>query len=64
VSGETIKMAPLVIEEIMQWIQHIVESDVLWLYGSAGVGKSAIARTIAGMCAKLGLLVASFFFCI
>jgi len=47
----------------MQWIQDVVESeDVLWLYGSAGAGKSAIAQTIAEMCAKLGLLVASFFF--
>ncbi|KAF8805707.1 hypothetical protein BYT27DRAFT_7103972, partial [Phlegmacium glaucopus] len=30
--------------------------------GSAGAGKSAIVQTIAEMCAKLGLLVASFFF--
>ena len=36
--------------------------DVLWLYGPAGAGKSAIAQTIAEMCAELGLLVASFFF--
>ncbi|KAF8809778.1 hypothetical protein BYT27DRAFT_7135942 [Phlegmacium glaucopus] len=47
----------------MQWIQDVKESeDVLWLYGSAGAGKSAIVQTIAQMCAKLGLLVASFFF--
>ena len=47
----------------MQWIQAIEESeDVLWLYGSAGAGKSAIAQTIAEMCAELGLIVASFFF--
>jgi NACHT domain len=47
----------------MEWIQAIEESeDVLWLYGSAGAGKSAIAQTIAEMCAKLGLIVASFFF--
>ncbi|KAF8815005.1 hypothetical protein BYT27DRAFT_7238561 [Phlegmacium glaucopus] len=52
-----------VLAEIMQWIQHIEESeDVLWLYGSAGAGKSAIVQTIADMCAKLDLLVASFFF--
>ena len=47
----------------MHWIQAIEESEtILWLYGSAGAGKSAIAQTIAEMCAELGLLVASFFF--
>ncbi|KAF8815723.1 hypothetical protein BYT27DRAFT_7192458 [Phlegmacium glaucopus] len=52
-----------VLAEIMQWIQDVEESEhVLWLYGSAGAGKSAIAQTIAEMCAKWGLLVASFFF--
>ncbi|KAF8809769.1 hypothetical protein BYT27DRAFT_7232197 [Phlegmacium glaucopus] len=52
-----------VLAEIMKWIQIIEESgDVLWLYGSAGAGKSAIAQTIAEICAELGLLVASFFF--
>ncbi|KAF8811733.1 hypothetical protein BYT27DRAFT_7221352 [Phlegmacium glaucopus] len=35
---------------------------VLQLYGSAGAGKSPIVQTIAEMCAKVGLLVASFFF--
>ncbi|KAF8810394.1 hypothetical protein BYT27DRAFT_7186617 [Phlegmacium glaucopus] len=52
-----------VLAEIMQWIQDIEESErILWLYGSAGAGKSAIAQTIAEMCAILDLLVASFFF--
>ena len=52
-----------VLAEIMKWIQVIEDSKhVLWLYGSVGVGKSAIAQTIAEMCAELGLLVASFFF--
>ena len=52
-----------VLADIMQWIEAIEESeDVLWLYGPAGAGKSAIAQTIAEMCAKQGLLVASFFF--
>ncbi|KAF8809740.1 hypothetical protein BYT27DRAFT_7337130 [Phlegmacium glaucopus] len=53
-----------VIEEIMQWIRDVDSEDVLWLYGSAGTGKSALAQTIAEMCAdpELGLLVASFFF--
>ena len=52
-----------VLAEIMQWIKSIEGSeDILWLYGPAGAGKSAIAQTIAEMCAKLGLIVASFFF--
>ena len=47
----------------MHWIQAIeISETVLWLYGSAGAGKSAIAQTIAEMCAELGLLVTSFFF--
>ena len=47
----------------MAWIQIIEDSErVLWLYGSVGVGKSAIAQTIAEMCDELGLLVAAFFF--
>ncbi|KAF8815033.1 hypothetical protein BYT27DRAFT_7201133 [Phlegmacium glaucopus] len=57
------KTRKAVLAEIMQWIQGIEESgDVLWLSGSAGAGKSAIVQTIAEMCAKLGLLIASFFF--
>ena len=47
----------------MRWVQDLTQSkDVLWLYGPAGAGKSAIAQTIAELCANLGLLVASFFF--
>ena len=48
----------------MQWIlEAIKESEnVLWLYGSAGAGKSAIAQSIAEKCAELNLLIASFFF--
>ena len=52
-----------VLAEIMAWIEATEESeDVLWLYGSAGAGKTAIAQTIAEKCAKLKLLIASFFF--
>ena len=35
---------------------------VLWLYGAAGAGKSAIAHTLAEICETCGWLVASFFF--
>ena len=33
----------------------------MWLFGPAGAGKSAIAQTIAEMCHRLGILMASFF---
>ena len=35
---------------------------ILWLYGAAGAGKSAIAHTLAEICENHGWLVASFFF--
>ncbi|KAJ7117025.1 hypothetical protein C8R44DRAFT_925889 [Mycena epipterygia] len=38
------------------------ESTILWLHGSAGMGKSAIAQMFAGECHKQGQLGASFFF--
>lgn len=38
------------------------EFRAFWLYGSAGVGKSAIMQTIAELCHAKGLLLASFFF--
>lgn len=34
----------------------------MWLYGSAGAGKSAIAQSIAELCAAQGILLDSFFF--
>ncbi|KAJ7268634.1 hypothetical protein C8J57DRAFT_1469225 [Mycena rebaudengoi] len=37
-------------------------SPLLWLYGSAGAGKSAIAQEFAGRCHKDGQLGGSFFF--
>ena len=38
------------------------DAFILWLYGPAGAGKTAIARTVAEICAKHGLLLASFLF--
>ena len=35
---------------------------ILWLYGPAGAGKSAIAQTIAELLDEAGLLAAAFFF--
>jgi len=53
-----------VLKRLMDWIFGIVdtESAILWLYGDAGAGKSAIAQTLAEICAREGLLLASFFF--
>ncbi|KAF7372976.1 putative nwd2 protein [Mycena sanguinolenta] len=38
------------------------ETTVLWLYGPAGVGKSAIMQTLAGQLKDAGVLGGSFFF--
>ncbi|KDR74699.1 hypothetical protein GALMADRAFT_1334057, partial [Galerina marginata CBS 339.88] len=55
-----------VLNKIMDWI-HGADPEtpnalIMWLYGPAGSGKSAIARSIAELCAKEGILVASYFF--
>ena len=52
-----------VLEKIMDWVKD--ENKValmLWLYGPAGAGKSAIAQTIAELLEEAGLLAAAFFF--
>ncbi|KDR70131.1 hypothetical protein GALMADRAFT_144814 [Galerina marginata CBS 339.88] len=48
----------------MDWIVGKIgwERYIMWLYGPAGAGKSAIAQTIAELCRALGILLASFFF--
>jgi len=38
------------------------DSFIMWLYGAAGAGKTAIAQTIAELCEEYKLLLASFFF--
>ena len=54
-------------ERILQRILNWVESDpsserILWLSGSPGTGKSAIAQTISERCKQNGRLAATFFF--
>ncbi|KAJ7676917.1 hypothetical protein DFH06DRAFT_1317520 [Mycena polygramma] len=45
------------------WAQQDSPHDsLLWLYGSAGMGKSSIAQTFAANCQERGVLGASFFF--
>jgi hypothetical protein len=38
-------------DDIMKWLDDVDDPElVLWMYGSAGVGKSAIAQAIATLC--------------
>jgi len=48
----------------MDWVRNKIDTDafIMWLYGAAGAGKSAIAQTIAELCEEHKLLLASFFF--
>lgn len=50
----------------MDWIRGLdpetQDALIMWLYGPAGSGKSAIARSIAELCYVAGILVASYFF--
>jgi hypothetical protein len=50
--------------EIMKWIkwEEGLDAFIMWVYGPAGAGKSAIAQTIAEMCEDEMILLASFFF--
>jgi hypothetical protein len=53
-----------ILTEIMKWIkwEGDLDSFIMWVYGPAGAGKSAIAQTIAEMCEEEMILLASFFF--
>ncbi|KAJ7501139.1 hypothetical protein B0H11DRAFT_2224968 [Mycena galericulata] len=52
-----------VLSKLHAWsLNTSTESQLLWLHGSAGMGKSAIAQMFAGECANQGRLGASFFF--
>jgi len=52
-----------VLEKIMDWVKNADKvALILWLYGPAGAGKSAIAQTIAELLEEAGLLAAAFFF--
>ncbi|KAF8958891.1 hypothetical protein BDZ97DRAFT_1434275 [Flammula alnicola] len=53
-----------VLERIMNWIlgKEDLDALILWLYGPAGAGKSAIAQSIAELCDAANILLATFFF--
>jgi len=48
----------------MKWIkwEEGLDPFIVWVYGPAGAGKSAIAQTIAEMCEEEMIILASFFF--
>jgi NACHT domain len=46
----------------MEWVDESEDDFILWLFGPAGAGKSAIAKRIAELAAERGLLIATFFF--
>ncbi|KAJ7133778.1 hypothetical protein C8R46DRAFT_1015167 [Mycena filopes] len=50
-------------DDLLTWSQDDCSAaTVLWLHGSAGMGKSAIAQDFASRCQEAGILGASFFF--
>ncbi|ESK86804.1 nwd2 [Moniliophthora roreri MCA 2997] len=50
-------------DDILQWCRDpLNDANVFWVHGPAGVGKSAIAQTIAELVEGEGLLASSFFF--
>ena len=53
-----------ILAKIMDWIRREIDTDtfIMWLYGAAGAGKTAIAQTIAELCEEHKFLLASFFF--
>ncbi|CAA7266831.1 unnamed protein product [Cyclocybe aegerita] len=52
-----------ILEILLEWARSDTSTSFLqWLYGSAGAGKSAIAQTLAELCASENLLIGDFFF--
>ncbi|KAJ7230281.1 hypothetical protein GGX14DRAFT_582732, partial [Mycena pura] len=50
------------LSDLMKWATDPNAKPVLWLCGTAGAGKSAIAQEFASKCSTQGRLGASFFF--
>lgn len=52
------------IKEIIEWTAGEIEEggNLLWVYGPAGAGKTAIAQTIGQLTEEAGLFIAGFFF--
>ncbi|KAF8194546.1 hypothetical protein BJ912DRAFT_1141413 [Pholiota molesta] len=70
--GDTPKCHPhtrvAIRSEIMEWISAWISAPdarrkfIIWMYGPAGSGKTAIGQSIAEECKRRGLHAASFFF--
>ncbi|KAK1229593.1 hypothetical protein PQX77_007337 [Marasmius sp. AFHP31] len=53
----------VLIDELVHWIEdHSKKHRACWVYGGAGVGKSAVAQTICEISRRHSQLAASFFF--
>ena len=61
-SGTGRNMTNEIMERIMGWISNDEPPPILWLHGSAGYGKSALAETVVQRCYEDAGLTASFFF--
>ncbi|KAJ7206404.1 hypothetical protein GGX14DRAFT_457711 [Mycena pura] len=51
-----------IMNDLMDWATDPNANPVLWLHGTAGAGKSAVAQEFASKCSTQGYLGASFFF--
>ena len=52
-----------VLKKIMLWVDDPAnEAQIMWMFGPAGAGKTAIAQSIAEICFQYGKPAASFFF--
>lgn len=52
-----------VLDRLLRWTlaQEDPDAAVMWLYGAAGAGKSAVLQSFAEHCASLNLVLATFF---
>jgi hypothetical protein len=51
-----------IIDQIIKWLNDPQASNILWLSGSPGAGKSTIAATLVSKLVEMGRLGSSFFF--
>ncbi|KAF5317795.1 hypothetical protein D9619_012659 [Psilocybe cf. subviscida] len=49
-------------DHIFKWLNSPEGEIAMWMYGPAGIGKTAIAHTISKLCAERGQLSSAFFF--
>ncbi|KAF5327430.1 hypothetical protein D9619_005113 [Psilocybe cf. subviscida] len=47
---------------IFKWLDNPEGEVAMWMYGPAGIGKTAITQTVAKICADTGKLSSTFFF--